>query len=50
MVDRFLAAGYGDISVMGVMTGADLYQVLPAFWEEEVAYLAFKSTAHADDV
>ena len=48
VVDRFLAAGYGDICVMGVMTGADLYQVLPAFWEEEVAYLASKSTARAD--
>jgi hypothetical protein len=45
VVDRFLDAGYGDICVMGVMSGADLYQVLPSFWEEEVEYLAQKSIA-----
>jgi hypothetical protein len=45
VIDRFLAAGYGDICVMGVMTGADLYQVLPAYWEQEVEYLARKSSA-----
>jgi hypothetical protein len=49
VVDRFLNAGYGDICVMGVMTGADDYQVLPTFWEEEVGYLAQKSSAMKSD-
>ena len=45
IVDGALDAGYGDICVLGVMDGADDYQVLPGFWEEEVAYLANKSEA-----
>ena len=49
VVDRFLHAGYGDICVMGVMTGKDLYQVLPTFWEEGVEYLAQKSSAMKSD-
>ena len=45
IVDGALEEGYGDICVLGVMNGADDYQVLPDFWEEEVAYLANKSAA-----
>eukprot|EP00935_MAST-01C_sp_MAST-1C-sp1_P000196 g196.t1 len=34
VVDRFVAAGYGSISVV------DDYSDLPAYWEEEVAYIS----------
>ena len=43
VVDRFWAAGYGDICVLGVMNASDEYRVLPSFWEDEMAYLARKS-------
>ena len=32
IVDGALDEGYGDICVLGVMNGADDYQVLPDFW------------------
>ena len=40
--DKFLDAGYGSICLLQLMTGVHMYDNLPDFWEEEVAYLASK--------
>lgn len=40
--DKFLEAGYGSICLLQLMTGVHMYDNLPDFWEEEVAYLASK--------
>jgi hypothetical protein len=41
--DKFIAAGYGGVCLLQLMTGEHMYDNLPDFWEEEVAYLAAAS-------
>ena len=43
-VDKYVEAGYGGICLLGPTHPAKLYAELPEFWEEEIAYLANKSS------
>ena len=44
-VDRFLDAGYGGVCLLQTQENPHVYDNLPPYWEEQVAYLASKSLA-----